>query len=497
MYLDEDEVISFLKKAEDLRQYVGSKALSAKAVCNGTFDSIPYITVRRRVQQDNITELQDPVPITFPVTESLCDTLIEQGYCQQSPFGRGVETLMDTNIRRAWQIDPECITIHSSEIEELLCSDSNNSKLLKSIQNELAGTHPIRAEFYKMLVYRKGDFFVTHKDTQRSETHFASLIVFLPSVYTGGELLVRHLDREHSFFSSLSLTKEQGKPLHCTWVAFFTDCNHEVLPMIDGCRIALAFNIHRKHRESPIPAIPTETADDKLGQHLYETFYAMKSNLIDHKKLGYVLQHHYTKCGLHFDNLKGNDLELYKLLRMLRNKYTVKIKLIHTTVEEVYGGSKQWTKDSGDLFINALSDRSMTIKISDNGSNYETWKVDGEIARSGSVYFLLTPESIPEDMVDESEGEGYVLGNEGTYYFDLKYSKAALIISQKEFVQFYSTVPGGFSDITIVCNSSDETDLLDAVTPRRASLEKLGKRKRESEVDNDNNTKKPRFKQID
>jgi len=43
---------------------------------------------------------------------------------------------------------------------------------------------------YKMLVYKKGGHFKIHRDTEKEAGMFATLIVQLPSRYSGGELVV-------------------------------------------------------------------------------------------------------------------------------------------------------------------------------------------------------------------------------------------------------------------------------------------------------------------
>jgi hypothetical protein len=50
-----------------------------------------------------------------------------------------------------------------------------------------------------MLVYDKGGFFVSHRDTEKAPGMFATLVVQLPSKHTGGQLVVKHRDVEKSF----------------------------------------------------------------------------------------------------------------------------------------------------------------------------------------------------------------------------------------------------------------------------------------------------------
>jgi hypothetical protein len=47
---------------------------------------------------------------------------------------------------------------------------------------------PITANFYKLLIYNEGSFFVSHRDTEKAPVMFATLVIVLPSALSGGEL---------------------------------------------------------------------------------------------------------------------------------------------------------------------------------------------------------------------------------------------------------------------------------------------------------------------
>src|SRR5208337_1979483 len=103
----------------------------------------------------------------------------------------------------------------------------------------LGVSDPIEAEFYKMLIYDEGSFFVSHRDTEKTAGMFATLVVVLPSSCAGGELVVRHKDRS----ARLDLRAED--PAEVAFAAFYADCLHEVLPVTSGCRLTLVYNLIR------------------------------------------------------------------------------------------------------------------------------------------------------------------------------------------------------------------------------------------------------------
>ena len=45
----------------------------------------------------------------------------------------------------------------------------------------------VNADLYKLLLYRKGDFFSRHQDAQHSDRMFATLLFFLPVDHLGGK----------------------------------------------------------------------------------------------------------------------------------------------------------------------------------------------------------------------------------------------------------------------------------------------------------------------
>ena len=63
--------------------------------------------------------------------------------------------------------------------------------ILQEIQSIVPTVVGLKAELYKLNIYPRGGFFNVHVDTPRSEKMFGSLVVCLPTNFTGGELMVR------------------------------------------------------------------------------------------------------------------------------------------------------------------------------------------------------------------------------------------------------------------------------------------------------------------
>src|SRR5271154_2884463 len=109
------------------------------------------------------------------------------------------------------------------------------------IGKEMSIDEPISASLYKLLLYKSGCFFKPHRDAEREAGMFATLVVQLPSKYSGGELIVTHENKIKKIDLSSAVNPENE--FATTFSAFYCDCKHEVLPVTDGVRVCLIYNL--------------------------------------------------------------------------------------------------------------------------------------------------------------------------------------------------------------------------------------------------------------
>ena len=95
--------------------------------------------------------------------------------------------MVDTAVRRTWQIGADRVRIQGKHWARTLES------ILARVAEGLGVDEPISAELYKLLVYDQGSFFVSHRDTEKARGMFATLVIVLPSISAGGDLVVRHI----------------------------------------------------------------------------------------------------------------------------------------------------------------------------------------------------------------------------------------------------------------------------------------------------------------
>jgi hypothetical protein len=84
-----------------------------------------------------------------------------------------------------------------------------------------------------MLIYAPGQFFVTHQDSEKTDNMIGTLVVNLPSRFTGGAMTVEHHGEK---------VVVGGSGRNLTLIAFYADCHHEVQAIKQGQRVVLTYN---------------------------------------------------------------------------------------------------------------------------------------------------------------------------------------------------------------------------------------------------------------
>ncbi len=192
-------------------------------------------------------------------------------------------------MRSAWEIDADRISLNNPKWDTLL----NN--IISSIKHDLGlENYIIEANLYKLLIYEEGDFFLPHKDTEKEKGMFGSLIVNLPSKFTGGELVVSFGGEEvvADFSSGMNDYSIQ-------FAAFYTDCDHEVKPLTSGHRICLAYNLIQKSTEVKIEI-------QSFHKQVHELVDIFTEHTVNQPHI-ILLGHQYTPENFSYENLKLND----------------------------------------------------------------------------------------------------------------------------------------------------------------------------------------------
>ncbi|MEL7147363.1 MAG: hypothetical protein AAFO69_13400, partial [Bacteroidota bacterium] len=137
---------------------------------------------------------------------------------------------------------------------------------------------------------------------------FATLIINLPSVHTGGTLLVR-FDGKEVAYESAEASDLPAHPL--TYSAFYADCEHEITPVTSGRRVCLVYNLCFEDRgeQTDSSILP------KFSDHVSRMSYVLANYRLDQKYKVIMLDHQYTPSNFSVSQLKGADKQRYEVMK--------------------------------------------------------------------------------------------------------------------------------------------------------------------------------------
>ena len=352
--------------------------------------------------------------IALPLLPLQAEQLV--AIAEHAPYGRGQETIVDTQVRRTWQIDANRVTLRGKHWQENLDAIVNRAVTGLGVSGE------VRAELYKLLVYDAGSFFISHRDTEKAAGMFATLVVVLPSEYSGGELVVKHQQQQ------IKLDLCCDDPSEIAFAAFYADCVHEVLPITQGCRLTLIYNLLRTDKKMPLPEPPDYRLEQDNVASLLRNWATELSTDVHEgtpEKLIYLLEHAYTPAELGFDALKNADEAVADVLVAAAGQADCEIHLGLVSVEESgsadYAGSgRYWDEDNFE--VGEVIDRMETVS---------GWRrTDGQPSPLPTLPFsadeFCPPEAFDDMEPDEVEFHE-ATGNEGAS-FERTYCRAALVI---------------------------------------------------------------------
>ena len=364
-------------------------------------------------------EVADVGTLSFPIPRPQIEAMIQ--HATRAPYGRGEETIVDTFVRNVWQISPGAVKISGKSWA------ASFENILSTVTAGL-GCHDaaISAELYKLLVYDRGGFFLAHRDTEKTAGMFGTLVVTLPSAYRGGALRIRHADRE------VTVETNATEPSEISFVAFYADCEHEALPVQEGNRVCLVYNLIQK---------PAKGKDRVLKAPNYGSLVAAAATILEGywnspnapAKLAWLLDHQYSPAGLSFSSLKGADAAKSQVLMQAaaQAQCVAHLGVVHigetgSAEEEYYYNSRRGRYESED------EDTSFTaITVDDSWQYVDEWRDTDDHAVEFGRIPLGEGELLPAGALDEEPADNKRLmeasGNEGATY-ERSYHRAALVL---------------------------------------------------------------------
>jgi len=374
-------------------------------------------TVPTEAMRLTVEGLRSPVglPIRAPGAKQLISV------AQPAVFGRRDQTVLDTDVRDTWVVALDQVSFGErwgSELERVLDQVRDDFGLPASSRFE--------ARPHSLLVYGKGQFFAPHQDSEKHDTMVATLVVVLPSLHTGGELVVDHGGTPKTFCGSRDEIR---------YVAFYSDCRHEVTPVRSGYRATLTFDLLLTEEPTEVLG-PVDEAASLLTEHFTSPGVRWGREVDPPVRLVFLLDHEYSQRGLERGRLKGADVERVAVLQAAAEQAGYRTALAAAEIQEVWDAypsppaGRYWDRyDYWDDGTDDVEDDEYELnEIVDNATVLGWWALGG----GEEINLALGDEEVcavteTRNLTPyESTFEGYT-GNAGNTV-DRWYRRAALVV---------------------------------------------------------------------
>ena len=230
-------------------------------------------------------------PVGLPLCEKQAKEVI--AVATKAPYGLGEKTIVNEDYRKTWQIQPDEVEITNHHFQKKV------QDIVSQVRQGMAcNSNKVKANLYKLLLYEEGCHFKAHRDSEKEEGMFGTLIIQLPSVFKGSHLIVRH--------GSKTVTVEfdnERSPHEVVYAAHYADCEHEITPLISGYRLALIYNLVWTATSDP-PSLDVHLRKERVLMSLLQQIDAEKKSVF-----GWALEHKYSNnsLGHGVKALKGTD----------------------------------------------------------------------------------------------------------------------------------------------------------------------------------------------
>jgi hypothetical protein len=347
-------------------------------------------------------EIKGVDEISFPIAANQAKAMIKVAH--KAPFGKGSQTIVDENVRSAWEIDASKISFKNKKWAACL------EDMLKEVKVGLGlDDKNVSANLYKLLIYEQGDFFLPHKDSEKEAGMFGTLIVGLPSKHSGGPLHIR-FNKQEQIIDFSDSDNEYKFP----FTAFYADCEHEVKPLESGYRICLVYNLIQKKGEEKIRIEDTSQYIEQLSKQLEQ--------VRTHKPMVILLGHQYTPSNFSLDTLKYHDRPRAQALLTAADKAGLYAKLglltcyTHGDLVQNYTSRKKKSRYYGDDFDFDEADGIMGDDIYDEHIVINHWGTGDALPALSDLAFdedeILSNLELRDGEPIEKQAEGYT-GNAG------------------------------------------------------------------------------------
>jgi hypothetical protein len=201
----------------------------------------------------------------------------------------------------------------------------------------------------------------------------------------------------------MSFDWSSDSPKTIEWAAFFSDCEHEVTPVVSGHRVTLTYNLYTSSSAVARPMRSTEVESFPL---YWEVKAALKNKefLVDGGTIGFFCNHFYAQ-NCHKSSevlpqaLKGVDMIIHAVSCALRLPLNICPVMEtpwdgHWTYEDDVSGASD--DETGEVVMPATSQRQMELTFPDIRAKSSTAKKQLSDVTSAKKKIRYVPKSGPD-----------------------------------------------------------------------------------------------------
>ena len=416
--------------------------------------------------QDLSVAVQGFGPLPSPLDAQTAQRLHAATHPAQ--HGKRDKTLLDTRVRDTGEIPAQAVALswHADASQEF--ADSVAQAL---------GLPQVELRLHNLLLYGPGQFFKPHQDTEKYPRMVATVVLCWPSAHIGGELKLVH-DGEVRRWASQHL---QASALQ--WAAFYADCRHEVLPVTEGWRLILSFDVvlvQTRTLDASLSTAPPDAAPAALTAALQQHFGGQPESAAQAPWV-YLLEHEYTEHGVRWALLKGEDRARASALRAAAMACGLQVDLalaeIHQTWSASYGSRSGRGSGRGTPRGRARQPDPEPEDLIDEELSLNYWVDAADRPHSAGALSvqrdsLFSLSETDEAFLVDSEYEGY-MGNWGET-LDYWYRRAAVVIRAPHAAQvqrFETEFDAALRDALAMARQPDRVEALASLL--RAALRRL------------------------
>jgi hypothetical protein len=230
--------------------------------------------------------------------------------------------------------------------------------------------------------------------TEKVDGMFASMIVALPSTFTGGEVHVSHGVQQNIFDIAPSASYSTSV------LAWYTDVIHEVKPLTSGYRLALSYNLINTSPGIPPPTLPDMHNAISTARRIFHKWATngYPATQTAGGLVACILRHQYSNVGFENMVLKGEDRNIISNIQRVAAEAGISLYLASleaSIVGQAVGGDCGYERREWYPIRDYISD--------DSDSNHEMDYAEEEKYRLSAVYGLdgKPVESVKNAILDK------------------------------------------------------------------------------------------------